>query len=165
MNAASITEEIELIVEIGEAGDALALAKRLAADEQTAWAIDVRRTVTRGELDRNALRAVGGRIVAACRPVPIDLKLFDALTDMEAGLRAALAADAATPSTERRARGAQQWTEQQRYAERVSAYNQQVEFVNRERGRAVNRAQAAAVRAKTCGGCFQEKAANGSCGC
>ncbi|MGW3445653.1 hypothetical protein [Streptomyces sp. NPDC001076] len=165
MDAASITEEIELIAEIGEAGDALTLAKRLAAGEQTAWAIDVRRTVTRGELDRDALRAVGGRIAAASRPVPLDLKLFDALTDMEAGLRAALTADAATPRAERRARSAQQWTEKQRYEERVSAYNEQVEFVIRERGRAANRAQAAAVRAKTCDGCFQEKAANGSCGC
>ncbi|MFE3033036.1 hypothetical protein ACFXKY_15500 [Streptomyces canus] len=164
MNAASITEEIELIVEIGEADDALTLAKRLAADEQTAWAIDVRRTVKRGELDRDALRAVGGRIAEACKPVSLDLGLFAELTEMEAGLRAALAADAAMPRAERRARTAQQWTEKQRYEERVRTYNEQVEFVNRERGRAANRAQATAVRAKTCDGCFQEKAANGSCG-
>ncbi|MER6559747.1 hypothetical protein ABT300_18835 [Streptomyces sp. NPDC001027] len=165
MNAESITEEIELIVEIGEAGDALALAKRLAADGQTAWAVDVRRTVTRGELDRNALRAAGGRIAAACRPLTLDLGLLDVLTEMEAGLRAALAADAAMPRAERRASSARQWTERQRCAERVSAYNEQVEFVNRERGRAANRAQAAAVRAVTCGGCFQVPAANGACGC
>ncbi|MEU0060741.1 hypothetical protein [Streptomyces sp. NPDC006334] len=166
MDAASITEEIELIVEIGEAGDALALAKRLAADEQTTWAIDVRRAVTDGALDRGALGAVAGRISDAVNAAQVDWGLFaDQLVDMEAGLRAALAADAATPSAERRERSAQRWTAQQRFEERVSDYNAKVEFVNRERGRARNEAKAAAVRAKTCGTCFQVPAASGECGC
>lgn len=119
MNAASIIEEIELIAEIGEAEDALDLSKRLIGDEQTAWAIDVRRAVTRGVLDRNVLRAVAGRIAEAVKPT-VDWGLFAGqLADMEAGLRAALAADAAMPRAERRERSARQWTEKQRYEERV----------------------------------------------
>ncbi|MFI1703015.1 hypothetical protein [Streptomyces griseoruber] len=165
MKAASIIEEIEMIAEIGEAEDALDLSKRLVGDEQTAWAIDVRRAVTRGALDRNVLRAVASRIAEAMKPT-VDWGLFAGqLADMEAGLRAALAADAAMPRAERRERSARQWVAQQRFEERVSAYSEQVEFVNRERGRARNQAEAAAVRAKTCGGCFQERAANGACGC
>ncbi|MEU1180608.1 hypothetical protein ABZ464_23700 [Streptomyces sp. NPDC005820] len=165
MKAASIIEEIELIAEIGEAEDALDLSKRLIGDEQTAWAIDVRRAVTRDVLDRNVLRAVAGRIAEAMKPT-VDWGLFaDRLVDMEAGLRAFLAADAAMPRAERRERSAQQWVAQQRFEERVSDCNAQVEFVNRERGRAHNKAQAAAVRAKTCAKCFQVPAANGECGC
>ncbi|MEH0579069.1 hypothetical protein QBA54_32370 [Streptomyces sp. B21-108] len=165
MNAASITEEIELIIEIGEAEDALDLSRRLIGQGNATWAIDVRRAVTRGVLDRDALRAVAARIAEAMKPT-VDWGLFaDQLADVEAGLRAALAADAAMPRAERRERSARQWAAQQRFEERVSAYNGRVEFVNRERGRARNQVEAAAVRAKTCGGCFQERAANGECGC
>ncbi|MGO4423357.1 hypothetical protein AB4Z54_32880 [Streptomyces sp. MCAF7] len=165
MNAASIIEEIELVSEIGEAEDALDLSRRLIGQGNTAWAIDVRRAVTRGALDRNVLRTVAGRIAEAMKPT-VDWGLFaDQLADVEASLRAALAADAAMPRAERRERSAQQWVAKQRFEERVSAYNEQVEFVNRERGRARNEAKAAAVRAKTCGGCFQMPAANGACGC
>ncbi|WP_019061729.1 hypothetical protein [Streptomyces prunicolor] len=165
MNVASIIEEIELIAEIGEAGDVLDLSRRLVGQGDTAWAIDVRRAVTRDVLDRNVLRAVAGRIAAAARPT-VDWGLFaDQLADVEAGLRAALAADAAMAPAERRERSAQEWVAQQRFEERVSDYNGKVEFVNRERGRARNEVKAAAVRANTCTKCFQVPAASGECGC
>ncbi|GGZ73142.1 hypothetical protein ACFOOM_01030 [Streptomyces echinoruber] len=165
MKVTEVIEEIELIVEVGEAADALDLSRRLAGEHHTNWAIGVRRTVARGELDRNALRAVADRIAEATRPAPVDWSLVVELRAVEAGLRAALAADAATPSAERRERSKRQWAEQQRHEERVRAYNAEVERVNRERGRARNRAQAAAVFAKTCPTCFQVPAASGECGC
>ncbi|MFF5668834.1 hypothetical protein ACFY8S_01640 [Streptomyces hygroscopicus] len=165
MKAASIIEEIELIIEIGEAEDALDLSRRLISQGDTAWAIDVRRAVTRGALDRTVLRAVAGRIAEAIKPA-VDWGLFaDQLADLEAGLRAALVADAAMLRAERRERSAQQWVAKQRFEERVSAYSEQGEFVSRERGRTRNEAKAVAIRAKTCGGCFQVPAANGECGC
>ncbi|MGW4731806.1 hypothetical protein ACWEQC_22030 [Streptomyces shenzhenensis] len=163
MNAASIIEEIELIAEIGEAEDALGLSRRLVGQGDTAWVIDVRRAVTHGVLDRDALRAVAGWIAEVMKPT-VDWGLFAGqLADVEAGLRAALAADAAMPRAERRERSARQWIAQQRYEERVGDYSAKVEVVNRERGRARNEAQAAAVRAKTCPECFQVPAANGEC--
>ncbi|PWI05491.1 hypothetical protein DIZ27_38835 [Streptomyces sp. NWU339] len=165
MKFAEIAEEIELIIEIGKAGDALDLARRLVGERLTTWAIDVRRTVANGVLDRDALRVIGERAARAARPVPVDWSLVAELEAVGAGLRAALAADAAMPRAERRERSAQRWAAQQRYEERVRDYNEKVDHVNRERGRARNRAQAAAVRAKTCMKCFQVPAASGECGC
>jgi hypothetical protein len=164
VNVKDITEEIELIAEIGDADDALDLSRRLIRQGDTTWAVDVRRAIVSGRLNRDALRAVAGKIAKPA--VQLDWDLFaDQLADAEAGMRAWLAAEAAMPPAERRERSARQWTAQQRYEERVSVYNEQVEYVNRERGRAHNEAQATAVRAKTCMECFQVPAANGECGC
>ncbi|MFI1956988.1 hypothetical protein ACH46L_03605 [Streptomyces althioticus] len=165
MKPAGIAEEIELIVEIGEAADALDLARRLAGGGRTAWAIDVRRAVEGGVLDRDRLRAVGGRVAASVQLVRTDWRLVSELKAMEANLRGWLAADAAATPSERRERRAQEWDARQRYEERARRYNEQVDMVNRERGRARNEAQAAKVRAKTCMDCFQVPAANGECGC
>lgn len=165
MNVVRIIEEIELIAEIGEADDALDLSRRLAGQDRTAWAIGIRRAVTRGVLDRDVLRTVAGQIAEATRPVPVDYRLVEQLTLMEADLRAALAADAAMPRPERRERSARRWIAQQRFEERVGDYNEKVDVVNRERGRARNAAQAAAVLAKTCMRCFQVPAASGECAC
>ncbi|MDQ0961994.1 hypothetical protein QFZ66_005872 [Streptomyces sp. B4I13] len=163
MNRTDITEEIELIIEAGDAEDALDLARRLSRQGDTAWAVDVRRSVTRGALDRHILRAFARKIDQPA--IQLDLDLLGRLADADEGLRALLAAEAATPLADRRERNARQWTMQQRYQERVTTYNEQVEHVNRERGRAHNKAQAAAVRAKTCTECFQVPAASGACGC
>lgn len=165
MSVASITEEIELIAEVGEVEDALDLSRRLIRQGDTAWAIDVRRAVTRDVLDRNALRAVARRITEAAKPT-VDWGLFaDQLADTEGGLRAVLAADAAMSRAERRERSAREWIAQQRFEGRVSDYNAKAAFVERERGRARNETQAAAVREKTCMECFQVPAASGECGC
>ncbi|WP_406178042.1 hypothetical protein [Streptomyces canus] len=167
MNVKNLTEEIELIVEIGDAEDALDLARRLVRQGDSARAIDVRRTVARGILDRDALRAVAAGIAqAAYRATLFNWGAVTAdLAEAEAGIRTWLNGEAAMPPAERRARNARQWTEKQRFEERVNAYNERVEYVNRERGRALNKAQAAATRAKTCMRCFQVPAANGECGC
>jgi cell division protein FtsL len=89
----------------------------------------------------------------------------DVLLAMDAHLRRMLAAEARLAPAQRRARNAEGWTAQQRYEERIAAHNAQVERINRERGRARNTAQAAAIRTRTCGDCFQLPAANGECGC
>lgn len=164
MNVKDITEEIELIAEIGDGEDALDLSRRLVRQGDTARAVDVRRAVVNGALNRDALRAVADGIAQSA--LPLDWDGFAAqLADAEAGMRAWLTAEAAMPPVERRERSAREWVERQRYEERVKVYNEQVECVDRERGIARNEAQAAAVRAKTCMKCFQVPAANGECGC
>ncbi|MEU8870469.1 hypothetical protein AB0D24_04750 [Streptomyces javensis] len=80
-------------------------------------------------------------------------------------LGAELARYAALTPEQRRAESRENWIAQQRYEERVATYNAAVDKVNRERGRRANEAQAAKVRAVTCGECFQIPAANGVCGC
>lgn len=165
MKAAEIAEEIDLIAEIGEAADALDLARRLAAGGRTGWAIDVRRVVKGGVLDRDRLRAVGNRVAASVQPVRTDWQLVAELEAAEAVLRGWLAADAAATPVERRERSAREWVARQRREEQVRWYNEQVDMVNRERGRVRNEAEAATVRAATCMSCFQVPAANGECGC
>lgn len=59
MDIRALTEEIELIAGAGDAEDALDLMRRLVRGGQTEWAIAIRRTVTRGELDREALLETG----------------------------------------------------------------------------------------------------------
>ncbi|MFJ5037973.1 hypothetical protein [Streptomyces parvulus] len=49
-------DEIELVAEAGDASDALDLSRQLIRAGHTKWAIDVRRAVTRDQLDRNMLR-------------------------------------------------------------------------------------------------------------
>lgn len=89
----------------------------------------------------------------------------DVLLAMDAQLRQMLAAEARLTPAQRRARNAEAWTAGQRYDERAAAHNARVDRINAERGRARNAARAAAVRAQTCGECFQLPAANGKCGC
>ncbi|MEU0627745.1 hypothetical protein [Streptomyces sp. NPDC005989] len=164
MNVKDITEEIELIAEIGDGEDALDLSRRLARQGNTARAVDVRRTVVNGALNRDALRAVADGITQSA--LPLDWDGFAAqLADAEAGMRAWLTAEAAMPPALRRERSAREWTARQRREEQAEVCAEQVERVNRERDRASNKAEAAAVRAKTCNGCFQVPAVSGECGC
>lgn len=60
MPTAALCEEILMIAGAGDASDALDLSRRLVREDRNPTrAIAVRRTVTRGELDRDALRRVG----------------------------------------------------------------------------------------------------------
>ncbi|QNT94919.1 hypothetical protein HEP81_04646 [Streptomyces griseofuscus] len=59
MDITALTEEIELIAGAGDAGDALDLVKRLLRTEQVEWAIEIRRSVRKGELDHEKLIASG----------------------------------------------------------------------------------------------------------
>ncbi|MER6979643.1 hypothetical protein [Streptomyces carpinensis] len=59
MLATAICEEIELIAEAGDAEDALDLSRRLARETDTTRAVAVRRTVSKGQVDRAALRQLG----------------------------------------------------------------------------------------------------------
>ncbi|MCX5326313.1 hypothetical protein [Streptomyces sp. NBC_00120] len=87
------------------------------------------------------------------------------LEALERAFRAELARQAALTPEQRRAESREMWLAQQRYEERVAAYNAAADKVNRERGRRFNERQAAKVRAQTCTECFQVPAANGVCGC
>ncbi|MFJ1607006.1 hypothetical protein ACIOHS_27085 [Streptomyces sp. NPDC088253] len=160
-------EEIELIVEAGDASDALDLARTLTRQGSTELAIQIRRTVTGHKLDRDALRAVGANLARerAERAALFTPAMIDGLYAMEGALRESARQQAAKSPAARRAESAASWTARQRYEERVAAYNAEVDRVNRARGLAASKKQAAAVASKTCGGCFQERAANGSCGC
>ncbi|MGJ3558905.1 hypothetical protein ACR6C2_07965 [Streptomyces sp. INA 01156] len=55
MNFTTFTKEAKLIAGAGDADDALDLMRRLARAGETEWAVAVRRSVTRGELDGEAL--------------------------------------------------------------------------------------------------------------
>ncbi|MFF0092725.1 hypothetical protein ACFYSF_22570 [Streptomyces canus] len=167
MYAETLIEEINLIAEAGDASDALDLVRTLTREENTASAIEIRRTVNGENLDRDALRKVASGIaqkVAASAAI-FTPEVIAGLEALDAGLREAFRADAEMDPADRRARSAATWTANQRYAERVNVYNAQVEKVNRVRGRAANERKAAAVRAATCTKCFQVPAANGVCGC
>ncbi|MGY3199736.1 hypothetical protein [Streptomyces sp. TE5632] len=59
MDLTTLTKEIELIAGAGDAGDALDLMRRLVRGGRTEWAVAVRRSVTRGELDSEALLKAG----------------------------------------------------------------------------------------------------------
>ncbi|MFI2434670.1 hypothetical protein [Streptomyces sp. NPDC018693] len=59
MDIRTLTEEIELIAGAGDADDALDLMRRLARSGQTEWAVAVRRTVSGGKLDAEALVETG----------------------------------------------------------------------------------------------------------
>ncbi|MFF4726353.1 hypothetical protein ACFY3M_13580 [Streptomyces mirabilis] len=59
MDLTTLTEEIELIAGAGDADDALDLMRRLLRSGQTEWAIAVRRTVSGGKLDAEALMETG----------------------------------------------------------------------------------------------------------
>ncbi|WP_086780175.1 hypothetical protein [Streptomyces griseus] len=54
----ALIEEITLIAEAGDTSDALDLSRQLIRAGSTKRAIDVRRTVVKGEIDRDALRAL-----------------------------------------------------------------------------------------------------------
>lgn len=56
MRIETLIENIALVAEAGDAEDALDLSRQLIRKGNTKRAIDVRRTVTRGVLDRDALR-------------------------------------------------------------------------------------------------------------
>ncbi|MFF5968223.1 hypothetical protein ACFY64_31770 [Streptomyces collinus] len=171
MQVTTLCEEIELIAEAGDAADALDLARTLVRDGDTARAVEVRRTVTRGSLDRAALRQLGQQIAQeAARASAASATLFspqaiEGLYALEAQLRESARQNAAMSPTARRAESAARWTASQRRQDQVTVYNEAVDKINRSRGLAANKRQAAAVRAKTCRGCFQAPAANGSCGC
>ncbi|MET8609784.1 hypothetical protein [Streptomyces misionensis] len=63
MNLTTLLEEIELIAGAdGDAGDVLDLVRRLVRTEQVAWACEIRRSVTRGQLDVEKLVASGEKI-------------------------------------------------------------------------------------------------------
>lgn len=167
MNATQLIEEITLVAEAGDASDALDLVRQLTRAGHTEYAIEARRAVNSGQLDRNALLTLASGITqrAAAYEGMFTPEVIEGLYDLEARMREAVRTEAATTAAERRARSAAIWTGGQRYDERVNAYNAQVEKVNRERGREANEREAAAVRKATCEGCWQVKAANGSCGC
>jgi hypothetical protein len=59
MDILTLTEEIELIAGAGDADDALDLMRRLLRAGQTQWAIAIRRTVSGGKLDAEALLETG----------------------------------------------------------------------------------------------------------
>ncbi|MEU7323377.1 hypothetical protein ABZ682_22920 [Streptomyces griseoviridis] len=54
------------------------------------------------------------------------------------------------------------WSE---YGRAWGEYSRAQEVLDREIGLQGNRVKAEEIRSRTCGGCFQEKAANGTCGC
>ncbi|MFF1834198.1 MULTISPECIES: hypothetical protein [unclassified Streptomyces] len=56
MRIETLIEDITLVAEAGDAEDALDLSRQLIRKGNTKRAIDVRRTVVRGVLDRAALR-------------------------------------------------------------------------------------------------------------
>ncbi|MEU1852902.1 hypothetical protein ABZ499_27460 [Streptomyces sp. NPDC019990] len=58
----TLLDEIELIAGAGDADDALDLAKRLIRSNQVAWACEIRRSVSNGELDADRLIAAGENI-------------------------------------------------------------------------------------------------------
>jgi hypothetical protein len=62
MDLTTLLEEIELIAGAGDASDALDLVKRLTRSEQVAWACEIRRSVSKGELDAERLIAAGETI-------------------------------------------------------------------------------------------------------
>lgn len=62
MNATELIEEIELIIEAGDTEDALDLSRRLIRKDHVKRAIDVRRTVSNGALDRDGLRKLAIQI-------------------------------------------------------------------------------------------------------
>ncbi|PWI15985.1 hypothetical protein DI272_18810 [Streptomyces sp. Act143] len=62
MDLATLLEETELIAGAGDADDALDLVKRLIRSEQVAWACEIRRSVTKGQLDAERLIAAGEKI-------------------------------------------------------------------------------------------------------
>ncbi|WP_405961238.1 hypothetical protein OG235_36865 [Streptomyces sp. NBC_00024] len=62
MDIRALTEEIELIAGAGDADDALGLMRALLASGQTQWAIEIRRAVSGGKLDREALIATGEKL-------------------------------------------------------------------------------------------------------
>ncbi|MFD0208909.1 hypothetical protein ACFVH9_07210 [Streptomyces hirsutus] len=62
MDIMAFTEEIELIAGAGDADDALGLMRKLIRDGQTPWAVAVRRAVSNGVLDSEALLAAGEKI-------------------------------------------------------------------------------------------------------
>ncbi|MEU7323378.1 hypothetical protein ABZ682_22925 [Streptomyces griseoviridis] len=163
----AICEEVELVAEAGDASDALDLVRKLIRQDSAELAIKIRRTVAGQKLDRDALRAVGADLAReqAARAALFTPAMIDGLYTMEATLRESARQRAATSPAARRAESAASWAARQRYEERVAAYSAQVDRVNRARGLVANKRQAAAAASKTCGGCFQERAANGSCGC
>lgn len=59
MDLTTFTEEIELIAGAGDADDALDLMRRLLRSGQTGWAVAVRRGVSGGKLDAEALLESG----------------------------------------------------------------------------------------------------------
>lgn len=58
MNVPTLIEDINLVAEAGDTEDALDLSRQLIRKGNTKRAIDVRRTVVRGVLDRDALRTL-----------------------------------------------------------------------------------------------------------
>ncbi|MFC9604577.1 hypothetical protein ACFTTN_14100 [Streptomyces niveus] len=62
MNATELIEEIQLIAEAGDAEDALDLSRRLIRKDSVKRAIDVRRTVSNGVIDRDGLRKLAVQI-------------------------------------------------------------------------------------------------------
>lgn len=62
VNATELIEEIELIAEAGDTEDALNLSRLLIRTDNVKRAIDVRRTVTNGALDRDGLRKLALQI-------------------------------------------------------------------------------------------------------
>ena len=90
---------------------------------------------------------------------------YGTLLAFDARLRDALRREAAKFPAQRREESRTRWLAGQRYEEWARAYNEAVDHVNRERGRAANKRQAAKVHAQTCTTCFQLPAANGECGC
>ncbi|MFF0395170.1 hypothetical protein ACFYSJ_05190 [Streptomyces sp. NPDC005248] len=56
MSINALIEDIKLVAEAGDTEDALDLSRQLIRKGNTKRAIDVRRTVVRGVLDRDALR-------------------------------------------------------------------------------------------------------------
>ncbi|MFJ5037974.1 hypothetical protein [Streptomyces parvulus] len=56
MRTQALIDEITLIAEAGDASDALDLSRQLIRSGNTKRAIDVRRAVAKGVLDRDALR-------------------------------------------------------------------------------------------------------------
>ncbi|KQW13545.1 hypothetical protein [Streptomyces sp. Root369] len=167
MSIQSLIEDINLVAEAGDASDARDLARKLVREGDTATSIKVRRTVTGENLDRSALRAIGQGIarMAVAHAEMFTPQMIEGLYAVEVAMRESVREQDGTPSAVLRADSAARWTANQRRAERVASYNQTVEKVNRARGRARNERQAAAVRSKTCTGCFEVFAVNGSCGC
>lgn len=62
MDLTTLLEEIELIAGAGDADDALDLVRRLIRSERVAWAVEIRRSVTKGQLDAERLVAAGETI-------------------------------------------------------------------------------------------------------
>ncbi|MFB8347948.1 hypothetical protein [Streptomyces niveus] len=62
MNATELIEEIQLIAEAGDAEDALDLSRRLIRKDSVKRAIDVRRTVSNGVINRDGLRKLAVQI-------------------------------------------------------------------------------------------------------